>query len=276
LKPQINTDCHGLKSKPFVPIRYHGGKATMLKHILPRIPKHRLYLEPFGGSAVVLLNKHRSTVEVYNDLHGEVVNFFRQARENSKALMQALKLMPYSREEYFRQRDSSPTEPLQRAIRFFVAANQAFNGYAPHPKTGWRTNRQRNIARQFRRQIEGLSRLADRFAEVCIDSVDFERALDTYACDDAFVYCDPPYLGVEHRYELAFPEDEHGRLARALHRFPGKIMLSYFEDDRIRDLYHNWKIVVIRRNKSGGNQKHTRGGIAREMLIMNYDPEEST
>lgn len=31
------------------PISYYGGKQTMLKHILPLIPQHRVYTEAFCG-----------------------------------------------------------------------------------------------------------------------------------------------------------------------------------------------------------------------------------
>lgn len=39
------------------PISYYGGKQTLLKHILPLIPKHKLYTEAFCGGAAVLFAK---------------------------------------------------------------------------------------------------------------------------------------------------------------------------------------------------------------------------
>jgi site-specific DNA-adenine methylase len=32
------------------PITWYGGKQTMLKHILPAIPEHKIYVEPFFGA----------------------------------------------------------------------------------------------------------------------------------------------------------------------------------------------------------------------------------
>jgi len=40
------------------PISYYGGKQALLKHILPLIPKHKLYTEAFCGGAAVLLDSH--------------------------------------------------------------------------------------------------------------------------------------------------------------------------------------------------------------------------
>ena len=33
------------------PISYYGGKQTMLKHILPLIPSHKIYTEAFCGGS---------------------------------------------------------------------------------------------------------------------------------------------------------------------------------------------------------------------------------
>lgn len=40
------------------------------------LPPHRVYAEPFAGSAAMLLAKRPAPVEVINDLDGDVANFF--------------------------------------------------------------------------------------------------------------------------------------------------------------------------------------------------------
>lgn len=81
-------------------LRYLGGKNRYAREIIEHFPPHYCYLEPCGGSAGVLLNKAPAPVEIYNDLEGEVVNFFRVLRHgNSRKLIDAIRLTPYSREE---------------------------------------------------------------------------------------------------------------------------------------------------------------------------------
>ncbi|MCK4243397.1 DNA adenine methylase, partial [Candidatus Bathyarchaeota archaeon] len=58
-----------------------GGKFNLLKTLLPLIPPHHIYVEVFGGAANLLLNKPPSPVEVYNDIHGELVNLFLMVRD---------------------------------------------------------------------------------------------------------------------------------------------------------------------------------------------------
>ncbi len=80
---------------------WYGGKFSHLDWLLPLLPESHHYCEPFGGSAAVLLNREPARIETYNDLDGEVVNFFRVLREKKDRLIEAIGLTPFSREEFF-------------------------------------------------------------------------------------------------------------------------------------------------------------------------------
>src|SRR5919108_2460255 len=103
---------------------WYGGKFSHLDWLLPLLPKTTHYCEPFGGSAAVLINRAPSPVETYNDVHGEVVNFFRVLREQKDALIEAIGLTPFSRAEFELAiaRSTEELSPVERARRFFVRA----------------------------------------------------------------------------------------------------------------------------------------------------------
>src|SRR5437762_6850111 len=99
---------------------WYGGKYSHLNWLLPLLPKTIHYCEPFGGSAAVLINREPSPVETYNDIHGEVVNFFRVLRKHGDELTKAIGLTPFSRAE-FEAAIATPAEhtsELERARRF--------------------------------------------------------------------------------------------------------------------------------------------------------------
>lgn len=100
-------------------LRYHGGKFRIAQWIINQFPEHLCYVEPFGGGGSVLLRKSPAKIEVYNDLNGGVVNFFRVLRERPADLIAAIELTPYSRKEFIQAQEPCD-DPLERARRFYV------------------------------------------------------------------------------------------------------------------------------------------------------------
>jgi len=111
---------------------WYGGKFSHLDWLLPLLPSCHHYCEPFGGSAAVLLNREPSDVETYNDIDGEVSNFFRVLREDGDRLVRAIGLTPFSREEFFIacSTNGHKISDLERARRFFTRARQVRTGLA--------------------------------------------------------------------------------------------------------------------------------------------------
>src|SRR5258706_6566598 len=116
---------------------WYGGKFSHLRWLLPLLPTSHHYCEPFAGSAAVLLNRPPSPVETYNDLEGEVCNFFRVLRDEKQRLIEFIGLTPFSREEFAAACVLDPAvSPLERARRFFVRARQVRTGLAQTASVG--------------------------------------------------------------------------------------------------------------------------------------------
>ena len=78
--PARQAAANGRRTPRLIAFGWYGGKFSHLGWLLPLLPPAHHYCEPFGGSAAVLLNRNPSPVETYNDMDGEVVNFFRVLR----------------------------------------------------------------------------------------------------------------------------------------------------------------------------------------------------
>ena len=113
-------------------LRYFGGKWAIAPWIIEHMPAHRVYVEPFGGAASVLLRKPRSKIEVYNDLDDEIVGIFQLLQDPAQCarLIRMLARTPYSRRE-FEMAFKPSTDPVIRAKRAIVRAFMAYHPRRP-------------------------------------------------------------------------------------------------------------------------------------------------
>jgi len=260
-------------SPPAPALRYHGAKWKIAPWIITHFPPHTTYVEVFGGSAGVLLRKPFSPVEVFNDLDGEVVNFFRVLREQPEALARAIAFTPYARAEL----DAAwePTDdPLEAARRFAVRSWMSIGGPTAQWKTGFRYRRADPSQPwlQWNRLPEILVATARRLKMVIIEHADWQRILRRYDTPDTLFYCDPPYLGETRSkwgkfraaYRFEFTDGDHVALAEALRSVQGMVVLSGYAHPLYEALYeaHGW----VRHCMSTVNQNGSR---AVECLWLN-------
>src|SRR5207253_4211774 len=111
------------------PVKWHGGKRYLAKWIIEQFPAHRIYLEPFGGGASVLLNKPPVEVEIYNDLDLRITRLFRVLRDQGEDFLGRIRLTPYSQVEFETAKTySEGMTDLDRAVCDFVRWRQSFGG----------------------------------------------------------------------------------------------------------------------------------------------------
>lgn len=104
-------------------MKYPGSKWGSADWIISHFPEHHSYLEPFFGSGGVFFNKPRSDIETINDLDGEVINLFRQIRNDPERLAREIYFTPYSREAYEMAYQKEPENDLEKAVLFYTRLN---------------------------------------------------------------------------------------------------------------------------------------------------------
>jgi DNA adenine methylase len=258
---------------------WYGGKFSHLTWLLPLLPKTTHYCEPFGGSAAVLLNREPSPVETYNDIDSEVVNFFRVLREQKEALIEAIGLTPFSREEFERACTEAREglSDLERARRFFIRARQVRTGLAQSASVGrWAhcilTSRagMAGAVSRWLGSVEGLAEIAQRLLRVQIEHAPALEVIQRYDSEETLFYCDPPYphdaRGDANAYAHEMSDDDHRRLAEALHSVKGKVALSGYHCARLDHLYRDWRCI-----EAPVKLCHSRKTPRQEVLWVNYD-----
>ena len=258
---------------------WYGGKFNHLDWLLPLLPPCHHYCEPFGGSAAVLLNREPSPVETYNDIDGEVVNFFRVLRDDAEALIRAIALTPFAREEFYvavTTREDEQISDLERARRFFVRARQARTGLAQTATLGrWanckNTSRagMSGVVSRWLGSVEALPEIAERLLRVQIENRPALDVIRLYDSPDTLFYCDPPYLpqtrGDTKAYRFEMNELEHRQLARVLQSIKGRAAVSGYRCPLMDELYAGW-----RRFDAEPKNCHSIKELRQESLWMNY------
>lgn len=248
-------------------VQYFGGKATLAPWICANLPHHAQYVEPFCGSASVLLHKPRSRSEWLNDLNRFTINYLRWVQNDVVELVEAINRL---RPDY---EIGLPADccTVEDAAEFYLYSQLSFMGGGTRWSTGASTNGTKiNIGHlwQDSRRLQGVK----------ITNLDAFDAIARVQDADTLMYVDPPYLGSvrkskdsrtanpkesmpRRQYAHEFlSEEEHRRLGRLLIKSPAMVVLSGFASPLYAELFdvQGWKTVSRRAN----------GGV--EMLWLNH------
>jgi len=259
---------------------WYGGKYSHLDWLIPLLPKTNHYCEPFGGSAAVLLNREPSPVETYNDIDGEVVNFFKALRDKKEELLYAIGMTPFSREEFVEaistNGNGNHLTDVERARRFFIRARQVRTGLAQTASVGrWanclNTSRagMAGAVSRWLGSVEGLEYISSRLLRVQIEHDDAFVVIKRYDSDNTLFYCDPPYphasRGDSKAYQYELTDAEHLKLSQLLHSVKGKVALSGYHCDLYDELYKDWTAC-----EEGIKMAHSIKKERLEVLWINY------
>lgn len=250
-------------------LRYLGGKWRLAPWIISFFPSHRVYVEPFGGAASVLLRKERSMGECYNDLDGEVVNLFRvlRDRDQSEELQRLLRLTPFSREE-FEGAYIEAVEPVERARRLVVRSymGHGSSSAVSIKNTGFRAslvNRGGMLpAGEWPGLPAALNLVTSRLDGVLIEQRPALQVIERYDEPGALIYLDPPYVTEtrslkrrggkpSHAYKFEMTTEEHAELLTRADQCKAAVVLSGYPSEAYESLLHGWQRHEIAAHADG-------------------------
>jgi DNA adenine methylase len=215
-------------------LRWHGGKWMLAPWIIEHFPDHRIYVEPFGGAASVLLRKRRVYAEVYNDLDDCVVNLFRVLRNPDQAdhLIRLLQQTPFSRTEFDAAYEISD-DPVEEARRLIIRS-----GTTP--------------AHDWANYPDSLAYIVARLAGVVVENRDAVEVMLQHDSVATLHYVDPPYLpetrslkfrntdGRANCYRHELDGGGQLRLLEALRDLRGMVVLSGYPSPVYDDALPGW------------------------------------
>ncbi len=253
------------------PITYYGGKQMMLKHILPNIPQHEVYVEAFCGGAAVFFGKEKSGLEILNDTNREMMNFYETVQNDFVSLQKEIRISLHSRDLHRRAwvTYSNPDmfSSLKRAWALWTLSAQGFSGQLG---SSWGRDRKENrMAKGLYNKRESFTEdYAIRLQDVTLESRDAVKLISSTDHEKVFFYCDPPYYNSDCGHYDGYTIEDFEMLLKTLSAIKGKFLLSSYPSELLKaySAKNGWHTLEIEQRV----QVSKNGRKKVEVLTANY------
>lgn len=253
-------------ASPLVP--WVGGKRRLAPQILPLLPEHSCYVEPFAGAAALFFAKPPAKVEVLNDVNGELVRLYRVVQHHLDEFVRQFRWALTSRQlfTWLQQTPPDTLTDIQRAARFFYLQKCGFGGKVDGQTFGTATTAKARL--NLLRIEEELSAVHLRLHQVFIEHLDWAACVEKYDRPHTLCYLDPPYWGTE-GYGVEFALDQYDRMAELLRTMKGKAVVSVNDIPEMRRAFKGLTMKRLSIKYTVGVSGTGRGAKG-ELLICNF------
>jgi DNA adenine methylase len=256
------------------PITYYGGKQKLIPYILPRIPVHTLYAEPFCGGAAIFFAKEQSELEIINDTNRELINFYKVVQNDFVSLEKEIRITLHSRDLHRKARviNENPDmfSEVKRAWAIWVLSSQSFSA---NLDGSWGFDKTENRTSKFiqNKKERFTEELAIRLQNVQIECTDALYVINSRDTEKSFFYCDPPYYNSDCGHYDGYSLQDFENLLDLLSKIKGRFLLSSYPSETLLKAtkdhkWHMWSIEqkVTVNAKSGYLKRKV------EVLTANY------
>lgn len=255
------------------PITYYGGKQMMLSQILPKIPPHTTYIEPFFGGGAIFWGKEPSDAEVINDMNSNLITFYKVLKYNFDELKTLVDETFHSRAQHKDADDIYETpgakDDIRTAWAVWVQTNMSFGSMIG---AGFGYDRNGKCPLKLFNKKEALtSAYKDRLKKVTIENNDVFKVIKAYDSPDAFFYLDPPYVSANQGHYSGYTADDFKKLLDACSQLQGKFLLSSYPETQLFEYIEKFGWKSEKHEKSlavDGRRKENKKKV--ECLTWNY------
>lgn len=263
-------------------LKWAGGKTKLLAEIRENMPERfGTYYEPFFGGGAICFGI-QPNIAVINDKNRELMNCYRQTRDNLELLINELDTLAinHSEEFYyqirneFNNRKAANNELNYRDAAMFIYLNKAgFNGMYRENLRGQfniPSGHRKNVSLYDRENIEEVSNFLQNTE---IRTGDFEDVCNEAVAGD-FVFLDSPYHNTFDGYQQGgFDENEHRRVKAMVDNLTARgvycMTTNNGDSEFINELYDGYRKIYVDYTYLIGFHRERRKG--RELIITNYD-----
>jgi DNA adenine methylase len=239
-----------------------GGKTRLLKYILPRIPPHRSYCEPFFGGGAVFFAKPESPVEVINDRDESLTALLRNAKYHLDALLDETDLILNARREFEDFVEQEGLTEIQRAARWFVRNRLSFGGTG----TSYAIARTQPLPSRTQRLV-ALRSLSARLDRTSVECRAWSQIVAAYDTPETFFFFDPPYFDSGGDAYAGWSEAELRAFCDRIRTLQGAWMVTFQDCSQIRTMLAGYPVEEVKRANGIGNRTGKKGRTYAEVII---------
>ena len=271
------------------PLKWHGGKHYLARQIVSLFPPHTHFVEPYAGGLAVLLAKLPKGSEVVNDLHGDLMNFWRVLQDEAmfRRFRRRVQAVPFSEVEWHDAKQSLREHAvregqeglIERAASFFIVCRQSLAGRCEDFASLSRNRTRRGMNEQasaWLNAVAGLEQVHNRLQRVVILNKTAMEVLHSEDGPETLFYLDPPYLP-ETKSSKAFGDlemtvEQHEELLDRIVELHGKVIISGYPsalyEKRLRG-WHKHTFTLANHAATGSLKRNMT-----EVVWCNFKPRE--
>lgn len=244
------------------------GKKRLAARLVKLIPPHKVYVEPFAGSAAVFFEKGPVEVEVLGDADPEIASAFKAIKTLTDDELEALRKKDWvGRERTFKQLvDARPRSKVEKLYRFLYLSHFSYGKLR-----GKSYNH--NADGVEARTIERIELHRDRIRAATVRHAHYADLVKEFDGKDTFFFLDPPYPG--HNVEIGEDTFDEVEFRKVLDGIKGRFLVTYGTRGQLNTTgFHVRKIRTPRtiRTMRGVEGPKTLP----QLLIANYAITEKT
>ncbi|MBU3146619.1 DNA adenine methylase [Clostridium sp. CF012] len=255
------------------PIIWMGGKSKLVNTIVPMIPEHKTYIEPFGGAGWILFGKEPtvSKLEVLNDFDCNLINFWDVVKNNHAELIKSFDYTLVSRKVFERYKEkyklNNYKDNIERAHIFYYLLKAGFAGKMTGNSFG--TGKGKLNGLRLDKLENDINNAYERLKNVTIENKSFEDLFRIYDGKQTYYFLDPPYRKTAQYPVGKFTDEQYSLLAECCKNMEGKFLLTINDDKFIRELFKDF--IIIEHKVAYSISKNSKGRREfKELIIKNY------
>jgi DNA adenine methylase len=249
------------KLKPLC--KWSGGKGEEIKTFKQFYPiEFSRYVEPFAGGAAVYFDLEFAGENVLNDIHPELVNFYRQMKNgHAQEIYDLVTSWGIGEMDYYYVRGHgrklqlgasvfTPSNDIEKAAQFIYLRRSCFRGMIRYNSEGkfnipWGKYKSLNFQDLINPRYVNLLQRTE------IMEGDYKNVFDRYNSPENFFFIDQPYDSVFNDYGTDnFTRQNQIELFEKFSASESKCLMIVGGSDFIRDLYSDYIVHEYPKNYS--------------------------